>query len=157
MTKYVAYIFELPDDSPYIVSMLDPALMDKATLVTEADADDLKTGIGKLGETLVKAGHKRDWTIPEITDADVSPEFVMEVQKYANDLQNKLIQKRNKEHAEKSRAREPEVCNHGKLVKVDDIGAMSSGYYYHVIADGEGGWKPANDGTNYCDDWPGKK
>lgn len=156
MTKYIALVYEVPDD-PYYVSMLDPCLTDKATLFVESEADDLKTGIGKLGETLVKAGHKRDWTIPEITDADITPEFVMQVQEYANELSNRLLRQRNKEYAEKSRAREPETCNHGKLVKVDDIGPMSSGYYYHVVDDGKGGWTHANDGTNYCDNWPGKK
>jgi hypothetical protein len=72
------------------------------------------------------------------------------------DLDTQLYRQKEAEHARKSRAALPQTCNHGKLVKVDNIGPHSSGYYYHVVEDGNGGWKPANDGTNYCDNWPNK-
>ena len=90
-------------------------------------------------------------------DKTITQEMVDEAKKNYQDLQAQLYRQQDNERRAESRAREPEVCNHGKLVKVDDVGYMSSGYYYHVVEDGKGGWKSANDGTNYCDDWPGKE
>ena len=80
----------------------------------------------------------------------------LSAKKVYDDLKLNLYRQKQIEHAKKSKAALPETCNHGKLVKVDNIGPHSSGYYYHVVEDGNGGWKNANDGTNYCDDWPNK-
>ena len=89
-------------------------------------------------------------------DKPVTQELVDAAKKLYEDLATQLIRQQNEERRSNSRARLPETCNHGKLVKVDDIGPYSSGYYYHVVEDGKGGWKNANDGTNYCDNWPNK-
>jgi len=78
-------------------------------------------------------------------------------EKAYDDLRTQLRKQKADERAKKSKAALPLTCNHGKLVKVDNIGPHSSGYYFHVVADGNGGWRPARDGTNYCDNWPGKK
>jgi len=152
MNKYFACIFEIPSDDDYSISMIDPCVLDHATFHIESEADDLKTGIGLIGETLVRAGHRRD----SIIDEDTREATILALRERANKLESEIWREKDNKHREESKAREPQVCNHGKLVKVDDIGPMSSGYYYHVMADGKGGWKPANDGTNYCDDWPNK-
>ena len=73
-------------------------------------------------------------------DKPVTQELVDAAKLLYEDLATQLNRQQNEERRSNSKAALPETCNHGKLVKIDNIGPHSSGYYYHVVEDGNGGW-----------------